>query len=291
MKNLIAISFMLAASLFFACSTVLVKGIGRSNFGEGVHPILIAYARFFFSFIFLTIVCCFIRPKIESLNKRLHFLRSCFGCLGVSILFTAVLYIPISDATAITFLNPIFAMFFAVILFKENIDLVRWGAALLSFMGGIILIRPTLNFNFDPVALLCLIGAIIMGLEIICIKILSGREKVFNILLFNNFYAMGIGSFIVPFYFNLVSFKEFIVLIIIALCMLIGQFCFIKSVKKAETSFLMPFFFTTLIFVIILDLIFFNSLPDKISYLGATIIIIGSLVVAFRELHTNKPNN
>ena len=101
----------------------------------------------------------------------------------------------------------------------------------------------------------------------------------------------GIGSFIVPFYFNLVSFKEFIVLIIIALCMLIGQFCFIKSVKKAETSFLMPFFFTTLIFVIILDLIFFNSLPDKISYLGATIVIIGSLVVAFRELHINKPNN
>jgi drug/metabolite transporter (DMT)-like permease len=53
----------------------------------------------------------------------------------------------------------------------------------------------------------------------------------------------------------------------------------------------MPFFFTTLIFVIILDLIFFNALPDKISYLGATIIIIGSLVVAFRELHNNKPNN
>ena len=41
----------------------------------------------------------------------------------------------------------------------------------------------------------------------------------------------------VPFYFNLVSFKEFVVLIIIALCMLIGQFCFIKSVKQAETSF------------------------------------------------------
>ena len=52
MKNLIAISFILPASLFFACSTVLVKGIGRSNFGEGVHPILIAYARFFFHLYF-----------------------------------------------------------------------------------------------------------------------------------------------------------------------------------------------------------------------------------------------
>ena len=38
-------------------------------------------------------------------------------------------------------------------------------------------------------------------------------------------------------------------------------------------------------------LIFFNSLPDKISYLGATIIITGSLVVAFKELQNNEPKN
>ena len=35
--------------------------------------------------------------------------------------------------------------------------------------------------------------------------------------------------------------------------MLTGQFCFINSLKGAETSFLMPFFYTTLIFVISLD--------------------------------------
>ena len=65
--------------------------------------------------------------------------------------------------------------------------------------------------------------------------------------------------------------------------MLTGQFCFINSLKGAETSFLMPFFYTTLIFVISLDLIIFNSPPDKISYIGAFIIIFGSIIVAFRE--------
>ncbi len=279
---------MLAASFSFACATVLVKGVGGSIFGDGVHPFQIAYARFFLSFIFLTIICIFFRIKIKSPNISLHFLRSLFGWFGVSILFTAILYIPISDATALTFLNPIFAMVFAVIIFRENVGLIRWIAAIMSLLGGLILIRPNINLNVDPIALLCLFGAIIMGLEIICIKILSNKEEVFNILLLNNFFAMCIGSFFIIFFFKTPNLFEFFILIFISFFMLFGQFCFINSIKRADTSFLMPFFYTTLIFVIFLDLIFFNSLPDKISYFGAIIIIFGSIIVAFREWQLKK---
>tara|TARA_B100000214_G_C23707266_1_gene508061 strand:- start:51 stop:695 length:645 start_codon:yes stop_codon:yes gene_type:complete len=201
----------------------------------------------------------------------------------VSILFTSILYIPVSDATALTFLNPIFAMIFAVLIFKEKVGLIRWGAALFSFSGGLLLLRPSLDLSVDPIALLCLFGALIMGLEIICIKILSGKDSVFTILILNNFFAMCIGTLVVPFFFVLPGFLELIVLLTIGIFMLTGQFCFINSLKGAETSFLMPFFYTTLIFVISLDLIIFNSLPDKISYIGAFIIILGSIIVAFRE--------
>ena len=122
-----------------------------------------------------------------------------------------------------------------------------------------------------------------MGLEIICIKILSGKDSVFTILILNNFFAMCIGTLVVPFFFVLPGFLELSFLLTIGIFMLTGQFCFINSLKGAETSFLMPFFYTTLIFVISLDLIIFNSLPDKISYTGALIIIFGSIIVAFRE--------
>jgi len=288
MKKIVAISFMLAASFSFAVAATLVKGLGEYIFGDGVNPFQIAYARFFFAFIFLTIIMIFVKKPIKSSNKRLHFIRSFFGCLGVSILFTAILYIPISDATALTFLNPIFAMVFAAILFKESVGLIRWVAALISFLGGLILIRPTLDLNLEPIAVLCLFGAVIMGLEIICIKILSNKEKVFNILLFNNFFATCIGTFFIPFFFEVITLLEFTILFFISFFMLFGQFCFINSVKRADTSFLMPFFYTTLIFVILLDLIIYNSLPDKISYLGASIIIFGSVVVAFREWQLKK---
>jgi len=283
MANPSSIFLMLGASFCFACAAILTKSIGTNVFGEGVHPLQIAHARFLFSFILLVSFWYIFKPKVKFSNVKLHLLRSIFGWLGVSILFTSILYIPVSDATALTFLNPIFAMIFAVLIFKEKVGLIRWGAALFSFSGGLLLLRPSLDLSVDPVALLCLFGALIMGLEIICIKILSGKDSVFTILILNNFFAMCIGTLVVPFFFVLPGFLELSILLTIGIFMLTGQFCFINSLKGAETSFLMPFFYTTLIFVISLDLIIFNSLPDKISYIGAFIIIFGSIIVAFRE--------
>ena len=283
MANPSSIFLMLGASFCFACAAILTKSLGTNVFGEGVHPLQIAHARFLFSFILLVSFWYIFKPKVKFSNVKLHLLRSIFGWLGVSILFTSILYIPVSDATALTFLNPIFAMIFAVLIFKEKVGLIRWGAALFSFSGGLLLLRPSLDLSVDPVALLCLFGALIMGLEIICIKILSGKDSVFTILILNNFFAMCIGTLVVPFFFVLPGFLELSILVTIGIFMLTGQFCFINSLKGAETSFLMPFFYTTLIFVISLDLIIFNSLPDKISYIGAFIIIFGSIIVAFRE--------
>lgn len=283
MANPSSIFLMLGASFCFACAAILTKSLGTNVFGEGLHPLQIAHSRFLFSFILLVFFWYIFKPKVKFSNVKLHLLRSIFGWVGVSILFTSILYIPVSDATALTFLNPIFAMIFAVLIFKEKVGLIRWGAALFSFSGGLLLLRPSLDLSVDPVALLCLFGALIMGLEIICIKILSGKDSVFTILILNNFFAMCIGTLVVPFFFVLPSFLELSVLLTIGIFMLTGQFCFINSLKGAETSFLMPFFYTTLIFVISLDLIIFNSLPDKISYIGAFIIIFGSIIVAFRE--------
>ena len=278
-----AIFLMIVASFFFACATILVKGLGGTTFGDSIHPFQIAHARFCFSFIILIVIYGLIKPNIRSSNLRIHFVRSLLGWLGAIILFTSVLYIPVSDATALTFLNPIFAMIFAVLIFREKVGIIRWGAALVSFSGALILIRPTINFDIEPMAIICFFGAIIMGLEIICIKTLSGRETIFKIMFLNNFIAMFIGTAFLPFVFVFPTLLELGVLLLIAICMLLGQLCFINSIKQVDTSLLMPFFYITLIFVIFLDLVFFNSVPDKISYSGATIIIFGSFIITLRE--------
>ena len=274
---------MVCASFCFACASVLIKAVGANFFGEGVHALQITHARFFFSAIILCFIWYFVRPEVKPTRLKLHFLRSLCGWVGVAIFFTAILFIPVSDATALTFLNPIFAMFFAFIIFKEQIGGIRWTAALISFAGGLFLIRPTVNFQVDPIALLCLFGAIVMGLEIICIKALSSKDSIFTILLVNNLLATCIGTIVLPFFFNVPSWNETFALISVGLLMLLGQFCFINAIKRADTGFLMPFFYTTLIFVILIDFFIFYSVPDRISFAGALIIIFGAVIVAVKE--------
>lgn len=281
---LLSVIFMIAASFSFACGSIATKVLGSSLFFESINPFQIVHARFFFSFIFLFFLSFIFKTSLKTKLIKIHGLRSCLGIMGISIWFTSLLYIPASDATAINFLNPIFAMFFAIYILKEKIDFVRWLGAIVSLLGGLCLIRPSLDLSFSPIALLCIIGAIIMGLEIICIKYLSQRENIFKILLLNNLIASVIASVFLPVVFKIPSLIEFLGMIFIAFCFLIGQFFFLNSMKRADASFIMPFFYSTLIFVILLDLIIFNFMPDVISFIGASIIFFGALIISYREV-------
>ena len=62
--------------------------------------------------------------------------------IGVTLMFAAAVYIPLSDATAISFLNPVFAMIFAIPFLGERVGKWRWIAAAISITGAIILLRP-----------------------------------------------------------------------------------------------------------------------------------------------------
>ena len=281
---LLSVIFMIAASFSFACGSIATKVLGSSLFFESINPFQIVHARFFFSSIFLFLLSFIFKTSLKTKLIKIHGLRSCLGIMGISIWFTSLLYIPASDATAINFLNPIFAMFFAIYILKEKIDFVRWLGAIVSLLGGLCLIRPSLDLSFSPIALLCMIGAIIMGLEIICIKYLSQRENIFKILLLNNLIASVIASVFLPVVFKIPSLIEFLGMIFIAFCFLIGQFFFLNSMKRADASFIMPFFYSTLIFVILFDLIIFNFMPDAISFIGASIIFFGALIISYREV-------
>ncbi len=64
--------------------------------------------------------------------------------------------------------------------------------------------------------------------------------------------------------------------------MVLGQFFFLNAMKGTETTFIAPFFYSTLVFVMILDLVFFSVIPDTVSLMGASLIIIGGLFISLK---------
>lgn len=270
------------ASFFFASSTFLSKLLGSGQWGDPLNPLQIAHARFAFGLVTAMVLAVFVGLQLTRPHFKLHVLRSACGWIGIAILFTGVLYIPASDAVALTFLNPIFAMVFAVKILMERIDNQRWWAAAIALFGGILLIRPEAN-GLNLIALLCIFGAIIIGVEIVVIKLLTSREGVFQILVINNTIAALLATVPLMFVFVMPTATQWLALTAVGVIMVIGQLLFLFAVKAADASLVSPFIYSTLIFVGTLDYFILDVQPDSISLFGGALIIASGSYIALKE--------
>lgn len=294
----LAIPLMLLASCLIAASTLLAKTVGTDRFGPPLHALQISHGRFLFAFVIIATAAAARRPKIIAINLKWHIIRTACGWCGITLMFAAVAFIPMADATAISFLNPVFAMMLAIPLLGERVGPIRWGAAALALFGALILLRPTYG-SFQPAALLALMAAGVMGLEIIFIKKLSNREGPFQILLINNAIGLCIATMAVIPVWHMPTFSQWIALAGVGTCMAAAQTCFVNSIARAEASLIVPFSYATLVFAALFDAATFGQIPDYISFIGASVILSGAALLAFREgLHAraahkmvNNPQN
>lgn len=278
----LAATLMLSATAFIAATTLLAKALGTEALGAPLHPLQISQGRFVFAFLGLLAVAALRPPKRTKIHWRLHLARTTCGWIGVTCMFAAVAFIPLGDATAISFLNPVFAMLLAIPLLGERVGPWRWAAAVIALIGALILLRPGAG-AIQIGALIALAAAVIMGLEVILIKRLSGREPAFQILLVNNMIGLGIATLAALAVWAPPTGAQWGALIGLGLLMACAQGCFLNAMARAEASFVVPFSYATLVFAAIYDFGVFGVRPDIVSILGAGTILGGAALLAWRE--------
>ncbi len=271
------------ASFFFASSTFLTKLIGAGLINEPLHPLQITHARFTFGFLtafFFHLI--FSQQKLSKPNFQIHFLRAIAGYVGVAIMFYGVIHLPITDAVALIFMNPIFAMIFAIFLLGEKVGRYKWFAASVALFGAVILLRPS-GFQVSLISLLCLIGAASFGLEIILIKLLTKNEHPLQILIFSN--AIGFLIATIPLFYvgKIPNIYQWVILFGVGYLMLMGQLLFLFSMQRSEASVIAPIIYFTVVFVTVMDIIFLKAYPDIWSYCGASLILLAGLFVTLIE--------
>ena len=283
-KVLLSIFYMLAASAFIGGTAVVAKILGKDYLGEPLSPFQISHSRFLYGFVFVLIFSLFNKIKIESPNPKLHLARTSLGWVGATILFGSSSLIPLNDAVALNFSNPVFAMIFSILLLKEKYFHYRWIAMLITFVGALILMRPDfLNLYVEPVALVSIFGAICLGLEAIFIKLLTKYEKNTQILLINNFIGLILSSIIVFFFWATPTFLQLLFCILIGFLMVCAQIFFLMALRSNQLNFVIPFFYSTLIFVLFYDYLIFREFPDYLSFSGSLLIMIGGIYLYLKE--------
>lgn len=278
----LAVILILTATAFIAGTMLLAKLIGTGALGDPLHPLQISHGRFMFAFMTIGTAALILRPRVTRPDLRIHVGRTLFGWGGVTCMFAAVAFIPMSDATAISFLNPVFGMLLAIPLLRERVGPWRWLAAAMALIGALILLRPGPD-TFQVATLIALAAALLMGMELIFIKKLADREAPLQILLINNALGLGISSLAVLPVWGMPTGPQWAALIGIGVLMAAAQTCFINAMARADASFVTPFSYVTLFFAAIYDLIVFDVWPDWVSWTGACVILAGAALLAWRE--------
>lgn len=273
------------ASLLLGAAMLIAKTLGT---GENALPAFqVTFGRYVFAALVLAGLAAALRPTLTRPALGLHLVRVSSGYGGATCMFAAAAFLPLADATALSYLNPMVAMALAVPILGERVGPVRWAAAAVALFGGLLLIRPG-SAAFEPAALIGVAAACLFGLEVTMIKLLSGREKPFQILLMSN----GIGSLFAIIGAWLVwvppSPFQWLLLAGIGIAILSAQACYIQALKAGDASYVVPISYATLIFAALFDWAVYAVLPDSFSVAGSVLIIGSAIVLAWREVRARR---
>ncbi|CAF9942293.1 MAG: hypothetical protein ALECFALPRED_009646 [Alectoria fallacina] len=126
--------------------TTRILEMGRSS-GPGMHPFQILFARMTGTLVLSSIYQWWAKVEEAPFGSRevrgLLVARGVGGFFGVYGIYYSLQYLPLSDATVITFLAPIVACWACSILLHEPFTRNEQIAGIVSFLGVVLIARPT----------------------------------------------------------------------------------------------------------------------------------------------------
>ncbi len=266
----------------FSLLSLMAKILGTDTLGTALHPMQISAARFIVAFLCLASVFIIKPIPLGGAPWGLHVKRSMAGWGGATCLFAAVSLMPMADANAISFLSVIVSMCLSIWILREKAGPRRWVAALIALLGALLITRPGTT-AFQPAALIALLAAAFIGIELVFIKKLSGIEPVLRILLINNAVGATISILVLGFVWQTPTAAQWLLMLLIGSLMVVAQSANILAMQRGDASFIAPFWYAMPLFTAILDYLVFGQVVTFISGTGITLIIAAGIFITWRE--------
>jgi drug/metabolite transporter (DMT)-like permease len=217
----------------------------------------------------------------------LQIARSGLLVLSIATLFVGLTYLPIAEATAISFMSPLFIVALSGPMLGERVGIHRWVAVVIGLLGVLVIVRPGGGLAHWAVSM-PLIGAVAFAAYQLSTRVLAATDTVFATL----FYT-GVGGFfwtclLVPFFWTMPSPGQWIAFLAIGSLGVAAHLCLIKAFELAQASLLAPFNYTKLVWAALAGYLVFGDVPSLNTLAGCALIIASGLYVILRERPTPK---
>lgn len=261
---------------------------------DNIPPATISFMRFFvqgcISFVAIMIFSRGMGLKTQHLWGNLF--RGCLLALGSLCFFTAVKYMPLADALAVFFVEPLILTVLSMIFLNEQVGWRRLSAVLVGLLGTVIVIQPSWTV-FGWVSVLPMISALLFAIYLVLNRKFGMNERPLIMQLYAGIGGSLMGACVMIFGavtaipdlqlgLPVTAFPWFL-LIMIGVFAAVGHLLVVQAFQLAPASILAPFQYVEIIMAVTIGLIFFGDFPTLSKWFGIAIIIGSGIYVFLRE--------
>ncbi|WP_417423655.1 DMT family transporter [Hoeflea sp.] len=211
-----------------------------------------------------------------------HFMRGALWICATYLFFTSIRYLGLAEATALVFVAPLFITALSALFLREQVGWKRWLAVLVGFIGVLIAVRPGTS-TFQTVSLLPVATAFVYALLMLSARWVDPRESVWTLLLYMTGTGAVLSLFLVPFAWTPVRPEDFYLFAAVAIFGTAGMTMMTQAFRLAPAVVVAPLDYSAIIWATALGWLFWNEIPDALTFVGAAVIIASGVFIIWRE--------
>jgi len=211
-----------------------------------------------------------------------HFMRGGLWIGATFLFFTSIKYLGLAEATALIFVAPLFITALSALIFREPVGWRRWLAVAVGFLGVLIAVRPGTS-AFQTVSLLPVATAFVYALLMLSARWVDERESVWTLLLYMTGTGAVLSLFIVPLVWTPVRPEDYWLFIAVAIFGTAGMTMMTQAFRLAPAVVVAPLDYSAIIWATLLGWLFWNEIPDALTFVGAAVIIASGVFIIWRE--------
>lgn len=261
---------------------------------DQMPPASVTFMRFLIQFLITLAILLWMGglPALSSRNLGGNLIRGVLMGFGSLCFFTAIKYMPLADAMAVFFAEPLILTLLSAVFLKETVGWRRLSAVTVGLIGTVIVIQPSWEI-FGPISLLPLITAFLFAVYLILNRLYGHTEEPMVMQLYagvGGLLVAGVVMLIAPRFgvadmsFALPSgLTPWLLLLVMGALATVGHLLVVHAFRRAPASLLAPFQYLEIVMAVLVGLLIFDDFPTPSKWLGICIIIGSGIYVFMRE--------
>ena len=275
---LAAVLLLLLALTFFVALDTTVKAVSRE------YAVLVTvWFRYLFQAVLMALWLLPTRGLAGLTTSRPYqqAFRGALLLISGALASLSLAHMPLGEFTAIAMLTPLIVVLLSVLLFKEQVSLLRWGLLLVGFVGAVLV----LQLNSMAVGWHMLLP-IAMVFFFAGFHLLSSHMARTEDPLLMHFYTGCFGAVVMTavlpwIWSEAPDLHIWTMLLLIGVFATVGHLLMLIAFASAPAATLSPFMYAQIALAVMAGWLFFDHFPGYVEWIGISLIVISGVSSAW----------